>query len=107
LKSKAQSVTNLQLSPEEERRSRMIRYSIAMSLRFVCIVLAMVLQGWMMWLCFAGAILLPYFAVVIANSRGSSKPAVSAKTHVAKPLSIEAAEFVAAANQQKPEQRAE
>jgi hypothetical protein len=74
----------------------MIRYSIAMSVRFVCIILAIFLQGWMMWVCFAGAILLPYFAVVIANSRGSAKPTATAKLPEAEPLKIEAADFMAA-----------
>ena len=62
-----QSVTNLGTAPEVERRNRMIRYSIAMSIRMVCIVLAILVQGWLMWVCFALAIVLPYWAVVIAN----------------------------------------
>lgn len=30
-------------------------------------------QGWLMWVFFALAIFLPYFAVVIANEQGSTK----------------------------------
>jgi len=38
-----------------------------------CIVLGVVTQGWLMWVFFALAIFLPYFAVIIANEQGSTK----------------------------------
>jgi hypothetical protein len=88
-----QSVTNLGVSPEVERRSRMIRYSIAMTVRMVCIVLAIVVQGWLMWVCFALAIVLPYWAVVIANSRGDVKPNAKATTVTAPRIAISADQF--------------
>ncbi len=88
-----QSVTNLSASPEDERRSRMIRYSIAMAVRMVCIVLAFVVQGWLMWVCFALAIVLPYWAVVIANNQGESKPKTRASEVVAPRLAISAEAF--------------
>jgi hypothetical protein len=64
---KQQSITSLPLSPEAERRNRMIKYSIAMGIRVVCIVMMLFAQGWWLLVCAAGAITLPYFAVVIAN----------------------------------------
>jgi hypothetical protein len=64
---KQQSITSLPLSPEAERRNRMIKYSIAMGIRVVCIVLMLFAQGWWLLVCAVGAITLPYFAVVIAN----------------------------------------
>jgi hypothetical protein len=59
----------------------------------VCIVLAILVQGWLMWVCFALAIVLPYWAVVIANSRGESKPTAKAATVVAPRLAISADAF--------------
>ena len=88
-----QSVTNLETAPEVERRSRMIKYTIAMAVRMVWIVLAFVVQGWLMWVCFALAIVLPYWAVVIANGRGESKPTPKASTVVAPRLAISADAF--------------
>lgn len=88
-----QSVTSLGVSPEEERRSRMIRYSIAMTVRMICIVLAILVQGWLMWVCFALAIVLPYWAVVIANSRGDVKPQNKATAVTAPKLAITADQF--------------
>lgn len=86
-----QSVTSLELSPEEERKQRMIRYSIAMGIRTVCIVLGVVTTGFWMWFFFALAIFLPYFAVVLANAQGqSSKKQASA---VAPKLSIKSSDI--------------
>ena len=61
------SITTLPPSPEAERRSRMIKYTVMMSIRVVCIVCLLFAQGW--WLAFfaVGAIVLPYIAVVVAN----------------------------------------
>lgn len=69
---KPQSVTNLDISPEDERKSRMVKYLLAMSLRVVCIIVGVFVEGWLMWVCFAGAIFLPYFAVIIANASGGT-----------------------------------
>ena len=67
---KRQSVTSLDLSPEQERKQRMIRYTIAMSIRTLCIILGVISTGILMWIFFALAIFLPYFAVVLANAQG-------------------------------------
>lgn len=45
----------------------MIKYSIAMGVRIVCIGLCFVTPGWWLLLPATGAILLPYFAVLVAN----------------------------------------
>ncbi|TPW70958.1 DUF3099 domain-containing protein [Schumannella sp. 10F1B-5-1] len=68
------TVTELPLSPEQERRSRMIKYVVAMSIRVVCIILCVVVKGWWLVLPIAGAVFLPYFAVVVANAGGSHAP---------------------------------
>jgi predicted tellurium resistance membrane protein TerC len=65
---KPAAITEIPLSPEQDRRARMARYSIAMGIRVVCIFLCLFVQGWWLLLPAAGAILLPYFAVVIANN---------------------------------------
>lgn len=45
----------------------MIKYSIAMGIRVICIVLMLFVHGWWLLVCAIGAVTLPYFAVVIAN----------------------------------------
>jgi hypothetical protein len=55
----------------------MVKYSVAMSVRMVCIVLGVVTQGVLMWIFFALAIFLPYFAVVLANAQGAPKQSTS------------------------------
>jgi hypothetical protein len=94
---KAQSITTVGQSPELERKSRMVKYLIAMTIRVICIVSAIFVEGWLMWLCFAGAIFLPYFAVVIANAQVSRGTTLDEVTVVAKPISVDLG-----ANIQKP-----
>jgi hypothetical protein len=48
----------------------MRRYLIAMGLRGLCFVLAIVASGWLRWAFVAGAVVLPYIAVVLANAVG-------------------------------------
>jgi hypothetical protein len=86
---KAQSITTVGQSPELERKSRMVKYLIAMTIRVICIVSAIFVEGWLMWLCFAGAIFLPYFAVVIANAQVSRAGTLDEVTAVAKPISVD------------------
>jgi hypothetical protein len=70
-----QSITSLPESPDEDRRRRMIRYSVAMGIRVVCIVTCLFVKGWWLILPIVGAIVLPYIAVVLANvgSRGGDE----------------------------------
>lgn len=95
----AQSVTSLEESPEVERRRRFIKYTAAMIIRFVCVILAVTVQGWMMWVFAAGAIFLPYFAVVIANAQGSTSPGRNKAQPLAPTLKIDASEFTRATSQ--------
>ena len=67
----------------------MVKYLIAMTIRVICIVSAIFVEGWLMWLCFAGAIFLPYFAVVIANAQVSRAGTLDEVTAVAKPISVD------------------
>jgi len=68
MKAQPQSVTTLVDSPGADRRRRMIRYSVAMGIRMVCIVMMLFVQGWLLIVCALGAIFLPYFAVILANA---------------------------------------
>jgi hypothetical protein len=70
---KQQSITSLPRSPDDDRRGRMIKYSLTMGIRLVCVVLCVFARGWWLVVCAAGAIFLPYFAVVLANV-SMSKP---------------------------------
>ncbi len=83
---KAQSITTVSESPDDERKTRMLKYTLAMTIRVVCIVVAMFVEGWLMWLAFAGAIFLPYFAVVLANAQGPKPGQISRVTQVIKPV---------------------
>lgn len=46
-----------------------MRYAMLMSIRVICFVLMVLITpyGWYTWVLAAGAVVLPYFAVVVAN----------------------------------------
>lgn len=62
------SVTNAQqpLSVDQAWRTR--RYLISMSVRVTCFIASILAGGWLRWVCFVGALVLPWIAVVIANA---------------------------------------
>jgi hypothetical protein len=67
-----QSVTSAPESREEEQAKRIHRYLLTMGIRTACFVLAVVVDGWARWVFAAFAIVLPFFAVVLAN--GTTTP---------------------------------
>ncbi len=62
------AITSLPTSPDDERRARMIKYAAAMGVRMVCIGACFFTPGWWMLLPALGAVALPYFAVIAANT---------------------------------------
>jgi hypothetical protein len=54
------------LAVDQARRTR--SYLIQMSIRVVCIIGAVVVDGWVRWALVAAAVVLPYSAVLIANA---------------------------------------
>lgn len=76
------SATNLPPSPKGDQSVRMRNYTVSMSIRTLCFVLAIFTHGWVRWVFAIAAIVLPYIAVVLANAsngrrvdvRGSVRP---------------------------------
>lgn len=62
------SITTARPTLREDIDRRASRYLLSMSIRTVCLVLAVVVEGPFRWAFLAGAILLPYVAVVMANA---------------------------------------
>ncbi len=63
-------ITTAQVSAGAELHSRELRYLISMGVRTVCFLGAvMVGPGPLRWVLLAGAVFLPYVAVVMANTR--------------------------------------
>ncbi|GAA1218750.1 DUF3099 domain-containing protein [Rhodoglobus aureus] len=62
-----ESITSLPERPDDERRRRVVNYSIAMGIRVVCVILCVFVSGWWLVLPILGAVVLPYVAVVLAN----------------------------------------
>lgn len=66
-------VTEARQSRSEEISQRERRYLVMMGIRVICFIVTVVLflnhAGWFTLIPAAGAIALPYFAVVVANAR--------------------------------------
>ncbi len=69
-------MTTAAAGASDDLRSRTRRYLLMMSIRFVCLPLAVIAQGWFRWLFIIGAVVLPYVAVVIANVASRPAPGV-------------------------------
>jgi hypothetical protein len=62
------TVTSAPSSTTDDQDDRVRRYLLMMGIRVVCFGLLFVTSGWMRWVAIAGAVVLPYFAVVVANA---------------------------------------
>ena len=65
---KSVSVTSAGVNPADDRAHRMRMYFIAMVLRVLCVVSLFWVRGWWILLVAAGAVLLPWFAVMVGNA---------------------------------------
>lgn len=72
-----QLITDAPRTPEQEIRAREVRYVLMMLLRACCVVVAAILVATrppLLWLwvtlCLAGAVVLPWAAVLLANDKG-------------------------------------
>lgn len=62
-------ITSVPMSRADEQRGRQRRYLLSMSLRTICFVGAIVVgNNWVRYVLLAGALVLPYIAVVMANA---------------------------------------
>ena len=69
------TITGAQRGLSTEQTGRTRKYLISMGIRTACVLGAIVTPGWMRWVFLAGAVALPYLAVVIANAgRESDEP---------------------------------
>jgi len=62
-------ITTAASSRADDISHRQRRYVISMTIRTICFLAAVAVgEGWLRWVLFAGAIFLPYVAVVMANA---------------------------------------
>jgi predicted tellurium resistance membrane protein TerC len=72
------SITDAATAHSEDMHRRMMQYALAMGIRLVCLILIFVVDGWFKLVMVAGAVFLPWVAVVIAN--GSDKAEVHSES---------------------------
>lgn len=62
------SISKVETSLTEDQSGRQRRYLFSMGLRTACFVGGIMAEGALRWILIFGAVVLPYFAVVIANA---------------------------------------
>ena len=68
------SITDARRPRSEDIGRRQTRYVLSMLLRTLCFVGAVVAEGWLRWTLVAGAVFLPYVAVILANAASQRRP---------------------------------
>ncbi len=80
------TITDAQRSLSDEQTGRTRRYLVSMGIRTVCVVAAIFVPGWPRWVLIAGAVVLPYLAVVVANAgRENDEPGETGVTGPGRP----------------------
>lgn len=62
------SITSAATSQSEDLGHRERRYAISMGIRSACFIGAVIVSGPLRWVLIAGAVFLPYAAVILANA---------------------------------------
>lgn len=89
------NITSMAESAEEERQARMRQYLLTMAFRTACVVLMVFVRGPLIWFIAAGAIFLPWIAVVLVNHikerrrRDVERPDVGAIEIYRPPVSVD------------------
>jgi hypothetical protein len=66
-------ITSAPQSRKDELAHRQRRYVVSMGIRTVCFIAAVLVpRGWLTWVLIVAAFVLPYIAVVMANSESPS-----------------------------------
>ncbi|MFL6168398.1 MAG: DUF3099 domain-containing protein [Ornithinibacter sp.] len=78
-----QSVTSAPQARTEDQARRLKQYLITMAIRTACFILLVVVHGWYRWIFAAGAVFLPFVAVVAANA---VRPRVSGRVRPVLPV---------------------
>jgi hypothetical protein len=74
-------ITSAPEDPKHDIAARQRRYVISMTIRLLCLFAAFLLSPtWGMWVALAGAVFLPYVAVVGANTKNMRKDEFSVTT---------------------------
>ncbi len=85
------TITQASRSLSNEQSGRTKKYLVSMAIRTACVLAAIVVPGWPKWLFIAGAVVLPYLAVVMANAgHESDNPGAMGVTPVTLPSQAQA-----------------
>lgn len=96
-------ISSAKQSLSDDVDGRLRRYAISMGIRTVCLPLAVLTEGPLRWAFVVGAVILPYFAVVIANAGRSGESPLPSGTLVNHQRALAAPRPVPRAQDQAPD----
>ena len=67
-------ITDARSAASQEQATRQRRYAITMAFRTACFIAMIFVPGGFRWVLFAGAVFLPYIAVIFANQAQQRPP---------------------------------
>jgi hypothetical protein len=80
------TITDAQRGLSDEQSGRTRRYLISMGIRTFCVIAAIFVPGWPRWVLIAGAVVLPYLSVVMANAgRENDEPGDTGVSDLGRP----------------------
>lgn len=74
-------ITDARSGASQEMSQRIRRYTITMGFRIACFISMIFVEGPFRWVLFAGAVVLPYIAVILANQANRRTPPASKVEH--------------------------
>ncbi|HEX8487698.1 MAG TPA: DUF3099 domain-containing protein [Propionibacteriaceae bacterium] len=77
-------ITDARTGSSREMASREKQYVITMAFRMACFISIFFVDGWLRWVVLAGAVFLPFIAVLFANQ--ANEKTVSTQVQQAEPL---------------------
>lgn len=69
----------------DEMHARMVKYGVSMGIRVVCLFLLFFVHGWLLWVVIAGAVVIPYFAVILANGGSDTRNMTASDAMISQP----------------------
>lgn len=76
-----QRITDADESRSADMHSRTVKYTVSMSVRLACFIAAFFVHGWLQVVMLVLAVILPYFAVIMANASGTNLDKRSASNY--------------------------
>jgi len=88
-KTQVHRITNASEGMKQQQLDRSRKYMWSMSIRMVCFVVALMVDGPLRWVLLVGSLVLPWVAVVLANAGRENRLEKDRPAEIAHPYTLE------------------